>query len=633
MIDNSLLGFGWYGAEAIDDHVWHWSRDIAELKTGDVDRVNLTFFTKYEETVGTPQTLTVVCNGGVRDRHTLSQGYQTISIQCGDADEVYLIADAFRPSEHDKASLDGRSLGIAITDIECISSSLPSTSVAQEKHRQLDPNGPPIMMQIEVSTACHLACVMCSRSARSGGRGEHMTDMVWDRLSVFTSAVDHVNILGMGEPWTHPKFLSWLEVIDRSGAHIYITTSGDLINEARAEKLGELRHLRMITFSVDSPDPDVYFKIRGQPLERALSGIRRTLEKVRDSDVVRVHAVVMRNNLQSLSGFPDLLHTLGVKRLAIRGVNNTKHATRDMVPDYTPMERATLVGMRKAAEDYGISVGMLPTLPADLIHAKVGEYDDELTNSPTDLAADDAVVVARSSRRSRIRTLGNELAIRLGARPRPRDEPLSPELRGYLDHRIAKSRTAATKICLDPWEKVFVTRSGEVFPCEAYHLQRSLGSLANETAEQLWLGETYRKFRQDLLEGRNVGCRNCERRSTGIHPFNKFAAEIVSVDIHLGAKSEIVLRNAGDEAWGGDIQVALATSRPRDRMQSRLFHGSWVGRNRLCYLSDKHVPPGGTATFKFLTTLPEEHGEPESLQFVVEGHCWLPNTEIPVPLG
>jgi hypothetical protein len=55
MIGNALLGFGWYDAKTLDGHLWHWSRDITEIKVRDIELVQLTFFTKYEEVVGLPR--------------------------------------------------------------------------------------------------------------------------------------------------------------------------------------------------------------------------------------------------------------------------------------------------------------------------------------------------------------------------------------------------------------------------------------------------------------------------------------------------------------------------------------------------------------------------------------------------
>lgn len=643
MIDDALLGFGWYGAEVAGDCQWYWSRDVFELRTVGLDLIVLSFFTHYEDVIGKAQQLVVVCNGKLRSRHALSSGAQTLAIPCADADEVYLFVDVFRPSEHDAGSTDGRSLGIGLTGITCEPAHGKNRATQEVARREVPPNAPPIMMQIEVSTACHLACVMCSRSARSGGLAEHMTDHVWQSIATLIPAVDQVNILGTGEPWTHPKFLDWLDVIDACGAGIYITTSGDLINEARARRLGGLKNLRVVTFSIDSPDPDIYSAIRGQPLARALDGMRRTLEYVSDPDVARVHAVVMRNNLYSLSGFPALLNEIGIRCLDIRGVNNTKHATRDLVPEYTARERDSLLATRHAAELLGITVSMLPALPRELIYARQGDHEDEMPQadqeSPGDAGAPTphdgwraGVQEARPHAWPALRAKLAGLVRRGGTRFFHRDEPLPEGMRRYLDHKIAHARTATTKICMDPWEKFFVTRRGDVYPCEAYHLQGAVGSLANETAEEVWYGARLRQFRKELLEGSQVACRNCERRPTGAHPFNRYAAEIVSVDIRVGDASLITVRNVGDDAWGGDVQVVLGTARPRDR-DSRLLHASWISRNRLCRATEDTVSPGGTATFRFLTTSPAERRGMETLQLVVEGRCWLPNTEITVCLA
>src|SRR5262249_39761672 len=151
------------------------------------------------------------------------------------------------------------------------------------------------------------SCVMCSRTRKTGGASEHLLPQVWDRFLATARHVETVNILGTGEPWTHPEFLNYLRQLDDAGVKTAITTNGDLINIERATALGKLRHLRELTFSIDSPDPDLYQKTRGQPLSRTLAALKRAVAAIDNPETVRIHAVVMNDTLESLAGFPALL--------------------------------------------------------------------------------------------------------------------------------------------------------------------------------------------------------------------------------------------------------------------------------------------------------------------------------------
>jgi radical SAM protein with 4Fe4S-binding SPASM domain len=448
--------------------------------------------------------------------------------------------------------------------------------------RNLEQSSPPFTMQIEVSTACHLACVMCSRKEKTGGPSEHMSEEAWQNFFAVASQCDGVNILGTGEPWTHPQFLNYLRQLDAAGVPVELITAGDLINSERAQVLGEMRHLREITFSIDSPDPETYQRIRGQPLSRALAGLRRTTDAVGPSVVVRIAAVVMRDNLSSLAKFPALLREYAVPRLSLRGVNQTSQKTATMMPDYNATECALLLGICDEAETFGATVDLLPTIPPEIIRVRGTQFAEE---KGADLKAD-------------------------------------------LVHQPASTDTPPTRICFDPWEKAVVVRNGDVYPCECYHLQQSVGSIVSKSFEEVWASEAYRTFRKTLLLGENPGCLKCERRAWGVHPLNQYAAELVSCTLNAGGEGEVRLRNIGTLAWSKDKPVRLATARPRDRQDSVFEHASWIGPNRLATHTELNVQPGEIATFCFFVAEVSPEAPIEYFQFVVEGVCWLPDTRL-----
>jgi radical SAM protein with 4Fe4S-binding SPASM domain len=584
-IDEHWLGRGWYARESSDDHEWIWSTDIAEIYPQGCDRIDLKLFTTYSEFTSSLQEVTVLVDGSAQSTHYWCSGAHELSIHPNGARSIFLKVDPFTPARF-KRSNDSRVLGVALYDL--LPLNLPRQPLEPVRKRlNVQPNGPPFTIQVEISTACHLSCIMCSRPKKTGGSPEHMKPGTWDRFFEMARSAETVNILGTGEPWTHPRFLDYLRQLDDAGVSTMITTSGDLITDERAKALGELRHLKEVTFSLDSPDPDVYYRIRGQPLSRALAGLQRTAAAIRNPGALRIHTVVMKDTLPSLSVLPALLRDYSVKALALRGVNQTTEATRNMVPDYTVDERAALLRIRDEAEAQGATVNLLPTLPSDVIQIRTADFNDER---------------------------GSDSEASLWNRP--------------VDPGVPR-----TRICFDPWEKAIVTRDGEIYPCEAYHLQQSLGSIATQSFAEVWFGDEYAKFRRRFLDGENVGCRSCERRGWGQHPFNLVAAEIVTSTIVLGGESEIRLRNSGIQAWSDDYPVCLGTARPRDRMCSSFAHPTWIAPNRVATHDRRTIAPGEVATFRFRLTTPTEGKAIEHFCFVMENYCWIPGTELQICAG
>jgi radical SAM protein with 4Fe4S-binding SPASM domain len=579
-VNERWLGRGWYPPGASGDGHLIWSSDVAYFNARGCDRIHLGFLTRYPDFTSSPQRVTVRVNGEVQFSERLESGLHEVSISCDGAKSVRLEVEAFSPAKY-SGSTDSRVLGIGLFNLTpTMKNELVETPVYPA--RNLVQKSLPLTMQIEISTACHLSCSMCSRTKKTGGSAEHMKPHIWRNFFQTARHSETVNILGTGEPWTHPLFLDYLLQLDEAGIAVEIVTAGDLVNLERAQVLGQMRHLREVSFSIDSPDPETYLRIRGQPLSRALAGLRRTQNAVGSRTVVRIAAAVMKDNMASLAGFPSLLREYSVRRLTLRGVNHTSTGTRAMVPEYTADERATLLKIRDEAEALGVKVDLLPTIPADLVQIRGLQFSDEIN-------ADREVDLF--------------------------EEPVMDEV-------------PQTRICFDPWEKAIVTRNGDVYPCECYHLQQPIGSIASKSFQHVWLSEEYQSFRRRLLSSENVGCRSCERRAWGTHPLNQFAAEIVSCALVPGGESEIKLLNVGALPWTGKCPVRLGTARSRDRQNSALEHHSWISPNRVATHMEPVVLPGEEGTFRFLMTEIPGTAPPERFQFVVEHVCWLPNTEI-----
>ena len=578
-IDTRMLGAGWYQMEFDAENQWVWSTNHAFLEVSDFEYVDLHFNTNATDLTGKSQSLIVRDVNGVRFMAKLADGHHQIAIHCAEADQLKIEVDSFCPAEYVK-NTDRRVLGIAVTHLEGNGTAAKGRT-SKLLTQNLLSDVAPITIQVEVSTACHLSCVMCSRSDKSGGPSQHMQIAIWERLLEGVRGSKSVNFLGLGEPWTHPHFLEFLKSLDDSGVQQSITTTGDLIDDKRARFLGQLKHLRDLTFSIDSPDPDTYFKIRGTKLERTTAGLDRAVAEISDPETVRIHAVVMRDNIASMEGFPDFLERHSVKRLVIRGVIQLSAAARDMIPDYSEPEKEIIKSVARRSEALGVDVNLLPSLPDDLL--QVNNLDHQQERNPTSFE--------------------------------------------YFKQHNYQTQSAPAKVCLDPWGSLIVTRDGDVFPCECYHLQSSIGSLQDNTFDEIWHGDNLKEFRAGLLRNENLGCRSCERRPWGAHPLNDFAAEEVSLRITPDGGHEIAMMNTGLAAWDKDSPLRLGTALDRDRKDSAAHNDSWVSENRVAQQIESIVLPGETATLRFRLPMSAAHAEPETFQFLVEGRCWLPGTQ------
>lgn len=577
MINLNLLSEGWYNLESGAQGNWVWSQDIAYINVKNISNLRIGFFIASFPDRTNLQPVKFWRGKEVLFAASLAPGAYTIEVECDGAAELKVEAEPRQLL--DVKIPDNRVFGIGLFELDDTNNSVVLKDRDSERAcgNSLT-NALPINLQIEVSTACHLSCVMCSRSQKTGGKSQYIRSEVWNNFFTGAKYAQSVNFLGLGEPWTHPDFLAYLRELDAAGVETSITTAGDLINDERASVLGEMKHLRDLTFSIDSPDPDIYKSIRGQELHRTEGGLRLAASKLSRSGVVRLHAVLMKENFDSIIGFPDFCKKHGVKRVVMRGVVQMNSTCRELLPEYSESDKRLILEVVKSLEDLNVRVDLLPTLPEDIIKIVSKDFIQE---------------------NDKKRFLDNESAEKVGA--------------------------TRTKRCMDPWEKVFVTKDGEVYPCECYHLQKPVGSLGRDDLSKIWNGVAFRELRRSLLENTNLGCRSCERRAWGFHPLELFAAELIEFEGRPGATCRIRVKNVGKLPWSEAAPLRLGTVRPRDRVGSAYYMDSWCSPNRLAQQSEASVRPGEIATLAFDLGMPPLGAQAEYAQLIIEHQCWLPN--------
>lgn len=434
----------------------------------------------------------------------------------------------------------------------------------------------PLLLQIEITSHCNLKCKMCPltlEAVPSSLRPGHVQEMTWQHVRELARVMGRVNLTGYGEPLANPRFLTYLRELDDLGVKTGFATNGALLTPGFVAELAGLRHLVHVNVSIDSPDPATYHFIRGGDVAKALAGLRILAAALRPPKRVSVSSVVIDRNLESLTAFPRLLASLGVKEFLLQGLI-----------DWNPAW----------ADEHLARSGRLP--------------------GPLRQIEDDC------------KTLG----IRLELQPDQRlDLELSdPEeaLRRYHGHEpLTPTRT---KQCCVPWDLPFINKDGQVFPCCYSDETALMGDLREQSFDAIWQGEPFGRFRADLLSGTHAPtvCRRCNAVPTGPHPLNEYAATILLKKSVLRGRMrlKLLVRNTGLRTWTQATRLRIGTAEPRDR-ESMYFHTSWISPTRVATFREESVAPGEVATFPLVMT-PDDAVKTEEFQLLVEGVCWLPDT-------
>lgn len=102
---------------------------------------------------------------------------------------------------------------------------------------------------IEITNVCNLKCSFCPKTVRELEFMKIETfEKILDQIKCYTK---YIYLHVKGEPFMHPKLSEILELCDKKGFRVNITTNGTLINEVK-EKIISKKALRQINFSLHS---------------------------------------------------------------------------------------------------------------------------------------------------------------------------------------------------------------------------------------------------------------------------------------------------------------------------------------------------------------------------------------------
>jgi MoaA/NifB/PqqE/SkfB family radical SAM enzyme len=178
----------------------------------------------------------------------------------------------------------------------------------------------PTILQVEISSACNLACSICARSEFPYGPGHLSIDLFRSLAPVFPY-VKKLILHGYGEPLAHPRFTEIMDIVGPFECEKSFYTNGTMLTGRRAEAV-ITGGMTEITVSIDSPDKAGFERIRkGASFDRVTGNVGRfiTMRNGRGTRRTRVvlAAVAMRDNVDQLPGLVDLARELSADAVEI----------------------------------------------------------------------------------------------------------------------------------------------------------------------------------------------------------------------------------------------------------------------------------------------------------------------------
>jgi sulfatase maturation enzyme AslB (radical SAM superfamily) len=173
----------------------------------------------------------------------------------------------------------------------------------------------PKRVQIEITTRCNYACVMCPHGL--DGIMQHKLDapdeIVEDVLSKI-HRIEALHLTGLGEPLLAGGFWKIVDALrGRETPELVFHTNGLLLTDRNIERIlaAPVRH---ICLSLDAATEQTYAKIRGGNFSDITAKARRLAAAAALSDrhvLLQIAMVLMAENYKEAASFVRLAHSLG----------------------------------------------------------------------------------------------------------------------------------------------------------------------------------------------------------------------------------------------------------------------------------------------------------------------------------
>ncbi len=317
------------------------------------------------------------------------------------------------------------------------------------KQRRSVVRGFPVSVHLATDAVCNLVCPMCWQRGPAGAIKHPCIEERYLKQfarQVFpTASTLELNV--SGEPLMSRLIDRELELAEEYAVRLLVTTNGTLLNTHKERFRALVRNAEEITFSFDSPQKKTYaFLRKGSDFDRVVENMclfnraRKRLSR-RNRPRFTISMVLMKRNFRDLTNMVRFVKKQGADRLVV-------HAMTVFTP-----------GMKQEALDY---------------------CDDEVRR-----VALEARVFAQ---KQNIELLYPSIFLRSLFGHSLSGDPLS------------KNKAVASRPCGFLWLRTYLNALAQIVTCCA-PCHPVMGSLKENSFEQIWNNEAYQRMRRGFKEG------------------------------------------------------------------------------------------------------------------------------------
>ncbi len=336
----------------------------------------------------------------------------------------------------------------------------------------------PTSVELESTSICNVnpPCVMCCRNIFDGKK--HLQDYVVDKMEPYWKYFKKITFHGIGEVMFYPKLDNLLRLSRH--CHTGFTTGGHLFNEKNIKSIVD-NNLDFISVSIDAGTKETHDKIRNTGFEKIINGIKQLQEYKYEQKKSRPHlimnATLMRWNVEEVPLIFKLAWELDAYHVTFTELNDDMDYIRkanNSLNIFNYVDQKT----RNCKELYDKNIAEAISLSKALDGTSIDYcnflYDRGILNNLPE--------VDISGFKKQV--------------PNTRHFPSVNKSEIQINQNINLSNNL---ICSRPWETIWVNHMGDIKMC--CHQMEDIGSLRDQTFEEVWFGDKANKIREAMLNG------------------------------------------------------------------------------------------------------------------------------------
>jgi sulfatase maturation enzyme AslB (radical SAM superfamily) len=357
----------------------------------------------------------------------------------------------------------------------------------------------PRFLYCTVTSSCNIKCIMC----KVYNHHWEISDKLFKSITDLLPTLETVVWQG-GEVFLYKNFDELLDVAGKYKVGQELVTNAILLNEQRILKL--INYNVNLGISIDGLTKEVYESIRiGSDFNKLIQNLEILKANLTDKNNLRLNVLIMDKNIDQIQYYPEFAKKYGFSQLCVNALSphtkikeNIFYYNKNKKYEYQLMNIKKI--LRSKCEDLGIElIDTSPNYILDEQDIKPNECDENIKYNENKYERDE----------------NNECNAKEKVNNLLKEDCINDKENIVLgDNKL---------FCRVPWQRMYIDSYGNVTPECFCDFNKSIGSVQNNSLEEIWNGEKMQEYRRCIVANKqsNICFHKCLKKEFGDNILNR----------------------------------------------------------------------------------------------------------------